>query len=168
MGINRVNLDSFRTAASFLPPTKRSWTTLQPLKNPVHLIALFEALLLHRPLSSQLHPFLTPYRPPLAYPHGSHTGQWGSHTVTPVPFPVCGTLQSCSWMQIVDPSHWISFLWNSLVAQETPPGKKRSRATSYAHCSQQTPSCSVPLLKMPLPRKASQASSPLKDRLLKH
>lgn len=41
-GMNRRNLDSFRTAAS-LPPTKRSWTTLQPLKNPVHFILLSEA-----------------------------------------------------------------------------------------------------------------------------
>lgn len=42
-----------------------------------------------------------------------HTGQWGSQTVIPVPFPVCGTLQSCSWMPVVDPSHWTSFLWNT-------------------------------------------------------
>lgn len=87
--------------------------TATPEKSCVHFILLFEALLLHRPLPSHLVPFLTPCRLTLAYAHGSHTGQWGSQTVITVPFPVCGTLQSCSWMPVVDPSHWTSFLWNT-------------------------------------------------------
>lgn len=124
VGMNRGNFDSFGTAASLLPPTKRSWTTLQPLNNPVHFVILFEVLLLHRRLSSHLRPFLTPYRLPLAYPRGSHTRQSGSQTLIPVPFCICGTLQHCCWMPIVDPSHWTFFLWNTKVVQETSPGRR--------------------------------------------
>lgn len=103
VGINIGNFDSFRTIASLLPPTNRFQ---KPLKNPVHFHLLFEALLLHRPLSSHLHPFLTPYRLPLAYPHGSHTGQW-------VPKLWYQYHSLCVGHSKADPSHWISFLWNT-------------------------------------------------------
>lgn len=105
VGMHRGNFDSLLTAASLPPPRKRRWTTLHPLNSPVRFILLFEALLLPRPLSSHLHPFLHL----IQIPSGISTwlSRWEQG------FPNCDTSTiPCMWdtpklllntIQIVDP-----------------------------------------------------------------
>lgn len=175
VGMHRNSLYPFMTAASLPPPTKRCWTTLHSLSNPVNFIFLFEALLLPKPLSSHLHPFFYLIQTALAYPHGSHTGNtvsklWYHHPLYVGYSKAAPEYCSNSWppptthlfhkTQLAHYKVWVS--------QDTSLGDKRSRAFSYTHCIQQTCSLPVPLLKVLLSIKVSLANSPKKERLLKH